>query len=104
MKEHWVNTKVNIGVINAGDKFTAQFPTAVEIMPINVVLKPSCGCTSVRWNEHTKNVIVEFTASKIPKHLESREYYPTSKFVVVDYDINGSHYTEILTVEGIVKA
>lgn len=81
---NWVATQIKrLDGIAVGTvlEFVYQATQPLRIAEI----KPSCGCTSAKYNEKTNQLKVLYKAESIPKHLKHQGWFYAAKHVVVKY-------------------
>lgn len=80
---NWERQSRYIGDVKVGVKTVIKFK-AVNISKIRT-LQSSCGCSTPRYDEETKEIIVSFTPNPIPRHLRGQGYYKATKTITVAY-------------------
>ncbi|MCK5140279.1 MAG: DUF1573 domain-containing protein [Thermodesulfovibrionia bacterium] len=80
----WETFHVDLGRVKENIKKEVNFqyqgvvPDAFEITK----LESSCGCTIPEFNRESGNLKAMFSTGKIPKHLEYKKEYTTTKKII----------------------
>lgn len=92
---------IDFGIVKAGSKLKIEFKGTDDIKEIRTI-RPSCGCTSVKYDKENNKVIVNYTAGNVPQHLlnDGINHYKTTKNITVVY-VDGD--TDILSFSVHVK-
>lgn len=81
----WDSLQKNIGVVKVGETKEIIFKALVPLPKITK-LKSSCGCSTPTYDKKLNQVVVEYTAQKIPKHLKHEGQYKSRKLITIVYE------------------
>lgn len=84
-------TLIDIGTVKVGSKKTVIFEYEGDLLIDRMV--SGCHCTKPKHDPEKKQIIVEFKAPEIPKHLEYKGWYISSKKVHV-FALSGTYTLE----------
>jgi|VirMetMinimDraft_7_1064189.scaffolds.fasta_scaffold03147_8 hypothetical protein len=82
--DKWAATSIKkLTGVETGTVVTLTYQ-ALEPLRIEEI-KPGCGCTTVKYDENTMQLTVDYKAETIPKHLKGQGWFYAAKVIVVKY-------------------
>jgi len=80
---NWKTNHIQLPDSNVGDKLKVRFHALQEIQI--KALSSSCGCSIPQYDEATKELVVQYVPTKVPKHLKKAGFYNTTKTITVTH-------------------
>lgn len=78
----WRTKHIDLGDISVNEKQTLTFHAKGDLINI-VSLKSSCGCSKPK--QKGNSIVVSYTPTAVPKHLQEQGFYNTTKKVTLRY-------------------
>jgi hypothetical protein len=92
---YWKNSNVNLGIIKAGTPKKVVFQALPTIPKIKKIY-PHCGCTTTKFNEKKKELVITYNNKTIPVQVQGPQ--SITKKIDVTY---ASGETEVLIIKAI---
>lgn len=92
---YWKNPNINLGIIKAGTPKKVFFQ-ALPTTPKIVAITPYCGCTTTKFDDKKKELVITYSNSSISAQVQGPQ--SINKRIDITYDTGE---TEILTIKAI---
>ena len=89
---YWEKTNINLGTIIAGPSKKITFKALENIPKIKSII-PYCGCTATKYNEQTRELVINYNNTPIPHQVKGAQ--AIQKRVDIIYEDDS---TETLTI------
>lgn len=95
---NWKDTYIDVGKVKENSRVRVIFEGTEHLPKIDRIVPGCASCTSVSFDERTKELAVVIKLLDIPKHLKRIEEQIFNKIITVTYH---SGAKEVLSITGI---
>ena len=95
----WNRTTIDMGNVQENSSLAFSFFQTGVVTEVE--LKPSCGCTKVKWIADTNTITGSINVGRFPAHLKEQglKTFQLMKTITVSYSENGNKKTDLLIIK-----